>query len=122
MRYFSALFAVLAVVGLAACGGGVTLPPVAPESVEVYMPGTFPSESYKVMARYSESMPLNTQDNQLIELVKGMAAEVGADALLVDAIRRTTEGGIETDLRQEQLKIIEARAIYFPSRHPELQQ
>jgi len=98
------------------------LPPVAPEDVEIFMPGSFPSESYKVMARLTESMPLNTSDDDIIDAVKAKAAEVGADALLIDAIRRTTEGGIETDLRQEQLKIIEARAIYFPSRHPELQQ
>lgn len=122
MRYFSALIAVLALVGLAACGSGVKLPPVAPEDVEVFLPGTFPTESYKVMARFSESMPLNREDADLIAAVKAMAAEVGADALIIDAIRRTSEGGIDTDLRQEQLKIIEARAIYYPSRHPELQQ
>ena len=122
MRHFSALIAVCVLVGLWACGGGVTLPPVAPQDVEIFMPGAFPSESYKVMARLTESMPLNTSDDEIIEVARGAAAEVGADALLIDAIRRTTEGGIETDLRQEQLKIIEARAIYFPSRHPEIQQ
>ena len=122
MRHFSALIAVLVLAGLWACGGGVTLPPVAPEDVEVFMPGSFPSESYKVMARISESMALNTPDNELIDVAKAQAAEMGADAIVVDAIRRTTEGGIETNLRQEQLKIIEARAVYFPSRHPELQQ
>jgi hypothetical protein len=74
------------------------------------------------MARLTEDMPLNTPDNEIIDVARAAAAEVGADALLIDSIRRTTEGGIETDLRQEQLKIIEARAIYFPSRHPELQQ
>lgn len=98
------------------------MPPVAPQDVQIFMPGTFPSESYKVMSRISESMPLNTPDNEIIDVARSAAAEVGADALLIDSIRRTTEGGIETDLRQEQLKIIEARAIYFPSRHPELQQ
>lgn len=122
MRHFSALIAVLVLVGLWACGGGVKLPPVAPQDVQIFMPGTFPSESYKVMSRISESMPLNTPDNEIIDVARSAAAEVGADALLIDSIRRTTEGGIETDLRQEQLKIIEARAIYFPSRHPELQQ
>jgi hypothetical protein len=122
MRHFSALIAVLALAGLWACGGGVTLPPVAPQDVEIFMPGSFPSESYKVMSRISESMPLNTADDEIIEVARVAAAEVGADALLIDSIRRTTEGGIETDLRQEQLKIIDARAIYYPSRHPEIQQ
>jgi hypothetical protein len=120
MRYFPALIAVAVVVGLAACGAGIKLPPVSPDQVEVFMPGSFPSEDYKVMLRIMESVPLSTSDSELVDRAKAKAAEVGADALLIDAIRRTTEGGIQTDLRQEELKIIEARAVYFPSKHPEL--
>ncbi len=121
MRYFSALFAVLLGLGLSGCGPGVELPPVEPEAVEIFMPGSFPVEDYKVMARIREEVPLDTEDGALINQAKARAAEMGADAMLIDSIRRTTEGQIETDLRQEQLKILEARAVYFPSRHPELQ-
>ncbi len=85
------------------------------------MVGAFPTEGYRVMARLAESMDLNTPDEEMIEVVKVKAAEMGADALIIDSLRRTTEGGVETDLRQEQRKIIEARAVYFPARHPELQ-
>lgn len=120
MRHHFALVAVVAWVGLAGCGPGVELPPVSPEEVDVFMPGLFPTESYKVLARITESMPLNTTDDEIIERAKAQAAEMGADALVIDSIRRTTEGGIETDLRQEQLKILEARAVYYPSQHPEL--
>jgi hypothetical protein len=119
MKYFPALMAV-AVLGAAACGPGVKLPPVSPEEVEVFMPGMLPREDYKVLARIMESRPLNTPDQEMIDLAKAKAAELGADALVIDAIRRTTEGGIQTDLRQEELKIIEARAVYYPSKHPEL--
>jgi ABC-type glycerol-3-phosphate transport system substrate-binding protein len=121
MKYLTALFAAAAIVGLASCGSGVSLPPVSPDDVEVFMVGAFPTEGYRVMARLAESMDLNTPDEEMIEVVKVKAAEMGADALIIDSLRRTTEGGVETDLRQEQRKIIEARAVYFPARHPELQ-
>jgi hypothetical protein len=122
MKYLTALCMAVVIMGLPGCGSGVSLPPVSPDDVEVFMVGSFPTESYKVMAQLTESMSLSTPDQEVIEAVKVRAAEMGADALIIDSLRRTTEGGIETDLRQEILKIIEARAIYFPARHPELQQ
>jgi hypothetical protein len=121
MKYFPALLAVVVGTGLMACGGGVTLPPVSPDDVEVFMPGSFPDEDCKVMKTIQEDASLNTPDAEMVELAKTSAAEVGADAVIIDAIRRTTEGGIETNLQQEQRKIIDARACYYPSRHPELE-
>ena len=84
------------------------------------MPGQFPTESFKVMARLTESMSLDTPDSEMIQAVRVRAAGIGADALIIDSFRRTTEGGVEIDLQQEQMKTIEARAVYFPSRHPEI--
>ena len=121
MKYLTALCAVVMSVGLLACGGGVTLPPVAPQDVEVFYPGQMPSETYEVMARIQEDRPLQTDDDVLIDAARAQAAQMGADALVVTSIRRTTEGQIETDLGREQMKILEALAVYFPSRHPELQ-
>lgn len=117
MRYVSVPVAILALAVLAACGG-LRLPPVATEDVEVFMPGAFPIESYKLLGRLSESMPPHTQDAELIAAVKAKAAEMGADALIIDAIGPQ----IETERGQEALKVVKARAIYYPSRHPELQQ
>jgi len=121
MRHFAALCAVVMTAGVLACGAGVTLPPVAPEDVEVFYPGQLPTEEYEVMARIQEDEPLQTEDDVLVEAARAQAAQMGADALVITAIRRTTEGQIETDLGREQMKIIEALAVYFPSRHPELQ-
>lgn len=121
MRYPIALFTVVLAVGLAGCGAGVELPPVAPEDVEIFMPGTFPPEDYRVLTQIREEVPLNVSDNELIERARARAARSGADALVIRALRRTTEGGADVSLQQEQLKILEGSAVYFPSRHPELQ-
>lgn len=120
MKYFPALSVMVLVAGLAGCGSGVQLPPVQPDDVEVFMPGSFPMEEYKIIARISESVDLNTPDSEVIDMAQERAAELGADALVITAIRRTSEGQIEMNLQQEQQKIIEALAVYYPSRHPEL--
>ena len=122
MKHLTALAAVVLSASLFACGGGVKLPPVEPQDVEVFMPGQPPGENYEVLGRLQEEVSLDTPDQRLIDRARAEAAEMGADALVITAIRRTTEGQIETNLGQEQMKIIEALAVYFPSRHPELQE
>ncbi len=120
MKHFAALLGLAVVVVATACGSGVKLPPVSPEDVEVFMPGVPIADEYKVMARIQEAFSMDTQDNAIIGTIKARAAEMGADAIIIDRIRATSEGAIEQNLAQEQQKIVEARAIYFPSRHPEL--
>lgn len=120
MKYFPALCVMVLVAGIAGCGSAVQLPPVEPEQVEIFMPGSFPTEDYEVIARISESVDLNTPDREVIDMAQERAAELGADALVIQAIRRTSEGEVEMNLQQEQQKIIEALAVYYPSRHPEL--
>lgn len=121
MKYYSASFGAVVMLILAGCGGGVSLPAVSPTDVEVFDVGWFPTEGYRVIARLTESMTLSTPDEEIIEVLKVKAAEMGADALIIDSIRPTTEGRVETDSHEEQQKIIEARAVYFPARHPETQ-
>ena len=120
MKYFATLLGLAAVVAMVACTSGVKLAPVSPEEVEVYMPGVPIPDSYNVMARFEEAFTLDTADSTMIARIKELAAEFGADAVIIDGIRSTSEGGIETNLAQEQKKIVQARAVYFPSRHPEL--
>jgi hypothetical protein len=121
MRHLTALVVAVLVAVMVACGAGVKLPPVAPEEVEVFLPGSYPDEDYKVLARFDTQVPLNVSDSELIERARAQAAEYGADALVISGIRRTTEGQIELNLQQEQVKILDAMAVYYPSRHPELQ-
>ena len=121
MRYS----ATVCVVGLAltamACGGTkVELPAVQPESVTLYYPGRMPDDNFKVLARLDETGPETMTDQELVDRVRARAADLGADALIIDTIRTTTEGQVNLDTNQPTEKIIEARAIYFPSKHPEL--
>jgi hypothetical protein len=121
MRYFPALFAVVVIAGLVACGGkSVTLPAVSPDEVEVFMPGLRPSEECETMARLEREGPLDMPDGELIDMIRSAAAEVGADAVVVEGIRRTTEGQAALDLNLEQKKYITGNACYYPSQHPEL--
>lgn len=120
MKYFPALFVTVLVAGLAGCGSGVQLAPVEPEEVEIFMPGSLPPEDYKIISRITETVALNTPDREVIDRAQERAARLGADAILITAIRSTTEGQVEMDLQQEQRKILEALVVYFPSRHPEI--
>lgn len=122
MRYYPALVAVLLVAAVAACGSSVKLPPVEPEEVELFLPGSFPTDEYKVLTRILERVSVQVEDMDLIERAKERAARAGADALIVSSIRTTAEGGIDFDLQQEVEKILEGLAIYYPSQHPELTQ
>jgi hypothetical protein len=120
MRYFPALCAAVLAAVLSGCGSGVTLPPVAPEDVEVYMPGLYPMYEYEVLGPVQVNMSLETPDEEMVERAKARAAELGADALVISAIRQTTEGQVDLDLSRSQEKILEALAVYYPSQHPEL--
>jgi len=120
MKYFTALLGLAVVVAAVACSSGVKLPPVSPDDVEVFMPGVPIADDYKVMAAIEETFSMDTQDSAIIEAIKERAAELGADAVIIVRIRTTSEGAIEQNLAQEQQKIVNAQAVYFPSRHPEL--
>lgn len=121
MKYLPAAVAVLAVFA-AGCASGVKLPPVEPQDVEVFLQGSYPTEEYKVMSTITEQVSLETDDRDLIEQARERAAKLGADALVVTSIRSTTEGGIDLDTAREAQKILEGLAIYYPSRHAEIEQ
>jgi hypothetical protein len=120
MRHISYVLAIGLLTAAIACGSTMRLPPVQPEDVDVFMPGSYPSEDYEVMTRFNVRVGLQEPDQTLVDRARARAAEIGADAVVVTAIRRTSEGGVDMDLSQEQQKILEALAVYYPSRHPEL--
>ncbi|MGH7545221.1 MAG: hypothetical protein ACREKI_03470 [Gemmatimonadota bacterium] len=104
------------------CASVPKLPPKdSPEAVQVFYPGSYPTEEFKTIATLSESAPLSVPDESLIAAVRRQAASMGADAVLIRSIRRTTEGQAAVDLNQEERKIIEAVAVYYPSKHPDVQ-
>ena len=122
MKYFPALVLMALALVVAGCGGGVKLPPVEPEQVEVFLPGSYPTEEYKVLTSITQSVALQVSDRDLINQAKERAARVGADALIVNRIRTTSEGAVADDVGREIEKILEGLAVYFPSKHPELEQ
>jgi hypothetical protein len=118
--------ALLAAALLVACSG-VKLPPVSPESLEVYSEpnGQFPPEEYERLGLMDRSFTddqcardlktTSCEDEQVwqfgLQWLKEWAAEQGADALLIHEAGYSTAGNRYM-----------ASAIYFPSRHPELEQ
>ncbi len=122
MRYLVSVCLVLLAAAVSACGSSVNLPPVEPSDVELYLPGTAPGEEYRVIARIDQRAPQETPDKDLIDRARAKAAELGADALIVSGIRGTTEGQVDLNLGRQVEKILEAVAVYFPARHPELEQ
>jgi len=129
MRFLPAL--VLA--SLVACSSSVELPPVSPANVQLFMPWVEPEESYKDLDQFIIDWPGARRESEAITKLHAQAAEVGADALLVDmiaygdatpcAVRRhkglykEEEWGSCGD---PERTLVHARAIYFPSLHPEL--
>ncbi|MBI4513343.1 MAG: hypothetical protein HY702_04455 [Gemmatimonadetes bacterium] len=86
--------------------------------MQVFFPGTMPTEAFKALGTFTEAVSLATPDEELIALARKRAAEMGADALIIRSIRRTTEGQVATDLQLEQRKILDAMAVYYPAKHP----
>lgn len=121
MRNYPALLAVTLAAVASGCSSAVTLPPVAPEEVEIFLPGSFPTSEYKSMTAFMIKGELADADQTLIDRARERAAKLGADGVIITAIRRTSEGGVELNLDQKQEKILEALPIYYPSRHPEVE-
>ncbi len=118
MRNVASFLTLALAVPLAGCSPSLSLPSVEPEAVEVFYPGSAPAEDYKVLARIDEEAPIDADYQELVERAQARAAKLGADALIISSIRTNTEGTVSTNLDFEPKKIIEALAVYFPSRHP----
>ena len=126
MKYFTALFAGV-IVGLAACSGTtgpkVTLAPVEAVDVEVFFPGDFPSEKYETLKSIQLEEMLSADEREMVMTARQMAADLGADALIIRSMRTTQSGSglAEADASRDK-KILEALAVYYPAKHPELQE
>ncbi|HSG82660.1 MAG TPA: hypothetical protein VLC48_10440, partial [Gemmatimonadota bacterium] len=119
MKYLSAVFGVLLVGAMACAAGGpkVTLPAVQPEDVEMFYPGDYPSEKYEVLKRIEIQDILSAQDQDMVMAARQQAADIGADALLIQSMRTTQSGsGLGDADPSRDRKILEALAVYYPSR------
>ncbi len=108
----------LAAVGMMLACAGVELPPKAgPEEVELIIPamGQEAQEGYKTIGPISVALPLGASDQELITLLRTEAAKQGADAVIFQGIRNTTEGDITGDIGRKQERICTGLAIYYPA-------
>jgi hypothetical protein len=121
MGWLSRSFCVaVAALVTAACGPSVALSPVEPEQVELYVENDPPSDEYKVIKRIEERVLEEGPDARyparpvLLERARARAAELGADALIIEEIVLNQFDPLG------RVTILRAVAVYFPSRHPEL--
>jgi hypothetical protein len=113
MRRVLALLAVVVVSGLlGGCGPRITLPPVAPEDVEVLTEK--PDEEFEVIADIRQQASSDTPRRELIAGAREKAAMYGADAMLIKEWRLSASTSNST------ITLL-AEAIYYRSRHPELE-
>jgi hypothetical protein len=104
-----------AALALVACSS-VSLPPKAgPEEVEMINPalGQAPEDGYKVIGPVEVNAPLGTSNQQVMTMLLAAAAELGADALILESIAEPQDLSGATD-REEGI-IGRGRAIYWPS-------
>jgi hypothetical protein len=125
MKHVLALCALALIAGLVACSSAakVTLPAVEPSEVEVFMPEQYPDEDYKILKTVTITDIISADDRDMVVAAREQAAQLGADALLIKSLRMTSAGvGLEEANASRDQKILEALAVYFPSRHPELEE
>ncbi len=90
MRNSLEFAAVVLVAVTVACGGGtnVTFPAVSPEDVEVIPQGQTPSQEFVRMKEITVTKEDTPTSDLLIAEARAQAAAMGADALLIESIRR----------------------------------
>jgi len=101
-----------------ACASAPALPPKSdPEQVRVFDArfNQVPDPGYRTIGPVKVERPLGTADADLIAALRAEAARLGADAVIVQRIRRTTEGEVTPDLTREERMIAEGVAIYWPA-------
>ena len=100
---------------IAGCASAPKLAPKAsPEDVQVFYPnsGVNPPADYKVYGPLKIVRPLSTTDAAIVAELRAEAARVGADGIIIQQIRRGSEGSTSGNV-QDDRKIGEALAIYW---------
>jgi hypothetical protein len=102
---------------LVGCAGAPQLPPKANATdVEVFQVGIGdqPTGRYRTVAEIRIERPIGTSNSDIIMAAQTEAARLGADALVVNMIRRSNQA--EMAARGEEEIILEGMAIYWPER------
>jgi hypothetical protein len=113
------LFLVLAAI-LAGCAAATPRPPKAgPEEVRFYNPNAaqHPPAGYRTIGPIRVERPMGTADAELYLALRAEAARLGADAVILRSVRRSTEGDASMIGRDERV-IAEGIAVYWPDPQP----
>lgn len=100
-----------------ACASAPRLPPKDnPDDVQMYDPqsGNYPEPGYKTIGPVKVEMPLGTSTPDLLRGLRAEAAKLGADAVIIQRIRTSTQGQIGIDMNREERMIAEGLAVYYP--------
>lgn len=100
------------------CASTPELPPKAgPEEVTLYDPnvGQYPEEGYETIGPIEVERPLGTPVPELVMALRAEAAQLGADGVILQRIRQSTEGSMASDLSREEFIIARGLAIYYPA-------
>jgi hypothetical protein len=112
------VLAILALSGSLAACAGVQLPPKAgPEEVEVIIPamGQAARDGYRTIGPVTARAPLGTSQQEVLQMLRTEAAELGADAIIFERIDDTTRSQATGDIGRNQGLIGHALAIYYPT-------
>ena len=129
MRNTALLVFGMLVAGMSACGGSkaVTFPAVEPSQVEIFLGDKKPTGDYRAMKTIEiQVRPDQASNEDLLKQAVEQAAAVGADAIVVHQLGANAQGMAITDLGVDGVsrvsRIITATAVYYPARHPELEE
>ncbi len=113
MRRALSFLAIVVLAGVfGGCGPRVTLPPVTVEDVEVLTEE--PEEEFEEIADIRQQAATNTPRADVIAGAREKAASYGADALWIKEWR------VSASVSNPTVTLL-AVAIYYPSRHPEIE-
>lgn len=107
--------AAFAAVAMVACSS-VSLPPKAgPEEVEMINPamGQAADDGYKVIGPVTVTAPVGTDNQEIMTMLLSAAAELGADAVILESI--TAPQSLAGNTEREEGMIGRGRAIYWPA-------
>jgi len=107
---------------LTACAGSVNLPPKAgPEEVRLINPrvGQAVPDGYRTIGPVTAELPLGTPNQQVMTALLTRAAQLGADAVILQSVGSSTEGQITGGVDREERIIVRGLAIYFPAPDPD---
>lgn len=116
-RALGALLCIATATTLLGCPRGIAFVPKAgPQDVRLYQPdlGEYPDPGYIHVGPVIVTRAEGTPRNDLLLALRTQAAREGADAVILQDIRRGTATAVENDGESAPVVIVEGLAIFWP--------